>query len=288
MKRTFILSIVAAAFIALTFSSYTAGTAQGGAGNVTGTGCNSGTGCHGANSTHTAVGIVLTDKVTGQTVSDFRYVPGRSYTLQLRGESSTGIIKYGFQISAVQKASLTTQAGVFSNYPGNNTVHSITVSGLQIIEHSKVLTGKLGGTSNTTGIDSVLMDWKAPNAGAGTVRFRYMLNSVNGDGTSAGDEWNGSVSDFDPAPVAVDDVALNPIAALFPVPAKDVLFVSMKKTGRFAIQITDAAGRIVQMQIVENAGITPIALPVNALPAGVYHLLLHGAGCAQSVAFTKQ
>lgn len=280
MKKQLLLVLLSSVVSIVVLTSSSTGPAHTDNLNRSASGCG-GTGCHSnTNSNNTFVAISLTDKTTGITVSDFKYTPGKAYRLKILGGNLSGLAKFGFQITCVQKAAQTIQAGVFANWQSG--VWSKTISGVQVVEHAGTL------NANSTGIDSVMMDWTAPAASAGTVRFNYMLNAVNGSNTTGGDEWNGSLSEYDPIGTGVQDRSDRPIAAVFPNPAVYVLHLSLRDSENHSVRITDAAGKVVLQQQVQAVGGKPVSISVAWLPAGIYQLILEGGSSGESIGFVKQ
>ncbi|MCS3799085.1 T9SS type A sorting domain-containing protein [Niastella sp. OAS944] len=73
-----------------------------------------------------------------------------------------------------------------------------------------------------------------------------------------------------------------------PSPAKELLNVQATGTETVQLQITDATGRIWQQQHINLNGKTSASINIQALPAGVYYLLVKGKQIQQVQQFVKQ
>lgn len=73
-----------------------------------------------------------------------------------------------------------------------------------------------------------------------------------------------------------------------PNPANNILYVQANGMETTVLQITDAAGRIWQQQKLKLNGKTFTSVNINALPAGVYYLLIKGKQIQQVQQFVKQ
>ncbi|MEP7319270.1 MAG: choice-of-anchor V domain-containing protein [Panacibacter sp.] len=128
-------------------------------------------GCHGGGVFGGAIATQLIDSATNQAVT--AYVPGKAYKLRIAITKTSGAPKYGFQTTAA------TTAGANVNTWGvaPASTHNKLSKGHNYFEHSKAL--KSG---------NILIPWKGPAAGTGSVVFYTAGNLVNGDGSTSGDQ----------------------------------------------------------------------------------------------------
>lgn len=190
MKKNFILLSAVCGIFGLMLSSYSNGPGISGI-DATGSTCNA-SGCHtplGGTAITTSVQLIDASTMT----SASSYVPGGSYFIRvsaINGSSSltASLPKFGFQVEAVKTSTPTTNAGTLSAPTG---CHTVTVTGVKIVEHSSPLAVTTGtGTSGSTYVKDV--PWTAPAAGTGSVTLKGIINAVNNNGNITGDISNAS------------------------------------------------------------------------------------------------
>ncbi len=178
----------------------------------------SGFGCGGFGCHNPAFGGGLTVSIeldsAGVPVS--RWIAGQSYTLKITGTGSGGgtYPKFGFQLTSVfltgMGSASATMAGTFAStgLPAsvvNSTNAALGSGSIHYYEHNSpinVTTGT-GGAGSTYVISS--LPWTAPATGTGRVVFASVINRVNNDGASSGDQFFGAydtVSELIPPPPA--------------------------------------------------------------------------------------
>jgi hypothetical protein len=109
------------------------------------------------------------------------YVGGQQYPIQIMLQDPTAR-RWGFELSNRKEAS-SNFAGNFSVPNGSTSVQFETQGALQYMTHT------LSGTyAMQTTSASWTINWTAPPAGTGTVRFYAAGNAANDDGTDAGDK----------------------------------------------------------------------------------------------------
>ena len=288
MKRNHLLFALGAGVIALTFSSYTSGPQQGGAGNHTGSAgsqanCSTGSGCHATNTANTTVAIGITTQAGGLVSS---YTPGASYKIVITGgNTNASLPRFGFQASCVKAGATSTQAGTFASTASNISVR--TASGLQLVEHNTQLPAV--ASSGTNNVYQASFNWTAPAAGTGTVRFYATLNAVNNNGASSGDQPNtASPLDFpESSGTGVADVKALQLR-VYPNPTATALHIALPAgAGKIErVAVMDVTGRIAPMAVAQVQD--GLLLDVHALAAGNYQLSLVKDGQLCSARFTKQ
>ncbi|MEX2595813.1 MAG: choice-of-anchor V domain-containing protein, partial [Salibacteraceae bacterium] len=257
----FFSSIVLAA--ALILQSNANGPASNGnrATGAPGDGPNTCTSCHTGGSFGTvSVEFSMVD-TAGNEVSE--YAPNQVYTISVGVESSTGSPSgYGFQMIDIQNDG-GNPIGGFSN-PGTDTKLSNS-SSRQYAEHS---------APSVSG--DFLVDWTAPDSGAGSVTFFLGANAVNGNGLNNLDnavladfsisELDGDTTDTDTVP---DGVLENSIAknqmSVFPNPATDQIQLKGVKSSKFPISLYSINGD--RISIINN---DKAPIDISYLKSGVY------------------
>lgn len=199
MKKKLLLLPLLSGLIYIVGSSYSSGPASTGSidgcGATTTGGCSGGGSCHTAN-TSTTVTMEL-DTVGGAAVTN--YVPGGSYTIKITGvnTSTAALPRFGFQLSSVKSTGAGTSSAVYAGTLATSglpaSTHNVTIGSgtIHYVEHTSATAATTlvgGGTSGTTYVRSI--NWTAPAAGTGSVKFCGVVNAVNFDGGTSGDRFN--------------------------------------------------------------------------------------------------
>lgn len=232
--------------MALLTTSYSSGPYFGGNGNRTGSagtnaGCD-GPFCHGANGGSSSLSIALL--LNGVPVTG--YNPGQFYRIRLTLPVTNPLHRnFGFQASIVRASDGVTQAGIL--LAGSRTDLSVYQDVLvQLVEHNRYLrsTQVPGGY-----LDTVSFVWQAPQAGAGAVRVFAVINAVDSNRNSSGDQPRAGFQDFREI-----------------VPAGGVGVSAPSNTAVFSISPNPVSGGMVQLR-----GLQP------GIPAVISVLDLRGA-----------
>jgi PKD repeat protein len=146
------------------------------------------TSCHyGGSFNSGTTGITL--KVGGSAWTG--YIPDSTYTVTV-SFSSSGISRWGFQLTAVQNSSGKGE-GTFTKVSTGTQVSSRTVGTYgtrQYVEHST--------PASTSGSVSWQFKWKAPATNVGDIDFYVVINAANGDGSDLGDNIYGNTITLKP------------------------------------------------------------------------------------------
>ncbi|MCO6480250.1 MAG: T9SS type A sorting domain-containing protein [Phaeodactylibacter sp.] len=189
------------------------------------------------------------------------YEPGKTYRMRVVADAD-GAAGYGFQAVALTGAD-DVQAGEFSN-PGAD-IKVTPLNGRQYPEHS------MRRTSNIFEID-----WTAPEAGTGDVRFYSAVVAANGTGSSGGD---GSAFLTSPVTLAegaissAEDKELFDAFTIFPNPMESRLNLrfNSRERGEYQLRVVSLQGqRLLERRIEVAAGEQVQGIDVNGLPTGVY------------------
>jgi len=186
-RRSVVLSLILG-MLYITLSSDIDGPAHHGHGNITGstTGaighCQTSS-CHGANNPLTIVQLVISDTSTMLPITTYNAL--QTYLVTITGDATAitaSLPGFGFQASAVLGNH--TQAGTYT-IPTSlaSSIHTYPCGATTVVEHSVRL------SPITTGVNkySIQFYWTAPPPASDSVTFYALLNAVNGDGGSSGD-----------------------------------------------------------------------------------------------------
>ena len=278
MKRRFLLSSFVFFLLIFFFYAASSGVAVSQNRDRTGSPLTSGScaTCHSGGNFDPSISVeVLDDDVPVTT-----YEPGKTYSFKVTINASNNPAGYGFQ--AVALKSDTTNAGDFGTPPADTRV--TTLNNLKYFEQS---------TRSATNSWSV--DWIAPDAGAGDVRFYASGNAVNGADGISGD----SPASLDSPFVLMEDVASSTVAVerldlqmkVFPNPVQNVLNLEMKgaEEGRLQLSLINGNGQVLQNRQLEHfSGYTNQELDVQHLPAGFYNLLVSDGEKVNSIMVVKK
>ncbi len=237
--------------------------------------------CHNAGAFSPTISVEMLNG-NGETIEN--YVPGETYTLKVSITPTDGTPqRYGFQAVGLM-GNDNLNAGSFGTPPTG--IQVITLEDRDYAEHSM--------PRSTDGIFEI--EWQAPEAGSGPVRFYASGNAANGNGTSGGD---GGVTlqtpltlEEDAGPSSLFDTeALFSQINLSPNPANALLNlqINAEESGSFQMAIRSLDGRLLQQQMVNVAnGEQMIPVDINALNAGLYLLQLTDGKRVSTRKFLKQ
>jgi hypothetical protein len=216
--------------------------------------------CHSSGSFSPSVNLdILKDGEVVQT-----YMPGEVYTMRVTANHSGSPASFGFQAVALTGED-DVQAGAFDN-PGDG-IQITSLNNRQYPEHSR---------RNESNIFEV--EWTAPAAGTGDVRFYSSVVAANNGSGSGGDG-----SAFLNNPVVISEATTNSqdVTKLlaefnaFPNPVSDRLQLQWQgeESGDYRIEVYDINGRLVQQQPQQVApGQQSATIEVSNMPAGLYQV----------------
>ena len=220
-------------------------------------------GCHSSGNYQTEVNAQLLDGATPVDV----YEPGESYTLRITISAQGNPAAYGFQAVALAGEG-NEQAGAFDSAPDGFRV--VALDGRQYIEHSSPRDANV-----------LNIEWTAPAAGTGEVRFFAGGNAANGNGTNSGDS-GARLS----APLVIGEAATSNIfrpeqlevdLRVYPNPAATVVNVQLEnaEAGNYMLRLLDLQGRVLaQREVQVNGGSSTERIDLSALPQGQYAIQL--------------
>lgn len=207
------------------------------------------------------------------------YIPGETYTFQIKINTNAPAVRYGFQAVAISE-STNANAGEFSEAPSGTQITDI--NGRFYFEHATKLTR-----------DSFEIAWTAPQTGSGPVNFYVAGNAVNNANGSGGDD-----SDVLDEPLNIQEAITSGISQfqnwdvdwqIYPNPVSDQLEISISsiQSRQLQIRLLNFQGNIIQAQPV-NPGTQSIRLFLKNQPAGLYFIQLFDGKQTTSKRIIKQ
>lgn len=166
------------------------------------------------------------------------YIPGETYQFRISIPTTVKPGSYGFQAVALT-GETNASAGAFSNIPVNTQI--TTLNERDYLENSQRLPDS-----------TYLIDWVAPEAGTGDVRFYVAGNAVNNAIGSSGDDPAVLDQALTISESTVNSLfrktALQPDWQVFPNPVTDQLFLRLASPKRqlYTVRIVDMQNRILQ------------------------------------------
>lgn len=273
-KRNTILFLTAALSVA-TLSAYRSSPSISGAGNRTGSpgstaNCSSG-GCHAASSSKTTIAFMITKPAT-PSIPETSYTPGVLYNVSLTGNNTSALSKFGFQATVTNAGGTT--VGTINSLTSAHAVN--TVGTVKIIEHTTPLTGA-GGTY------VVNFTWLAPAAGSGPVTFYGIMNGVNGDNSTGGDEPSFAITKtLTEATASIAEQSINTAISIVPNPASETISIKGIQASATSVAIFSANGALLlQTQQTEH-------IDISRLANGTYILQVQADGQLRANLFYKQ
>ncbi|MES2477849.1 MAG: choice-of-anchor V domain-containing protein [Bacteroidota bacterium] len=285
MNKKILLFTASLGMVYLAISGNSAGPATMGNGNLTGSGgpasCSGGS-CHASGSAvntfpaSTSAGIVsLYSNSTATALVTGGYVPGTKYYVKLTAGNKTPLPKFGFQVSCVSGTTTKVNAGTLAAMPSSNTV--VKTGTINVIEHTKAL------SASAIFQYEVIFEWTAPPAGTGDVTFYAMVNAVNNNGLSTGDEPSvGMTKTFYEKTTSIGEIKNEIASKIYPNPCTNVLNIEAAGSAKFMATVYDLAGRVVIAPAHQSS------IDVSALTSGVYLLRLNTEDGQQTATFVKQ
>ena len=169
------------------------------------------------------------------------YIAGQTYTITATA-TSPGRIRFGFEISPQTATGVTAGTAAITNATETKLAASPNV---RWITHT--LTGS--SASATPGTKTWSFNWTAPASGTGTVTFYGAFNCANNSSSVFGDSIFLSNMVVPESTVGIPgDDSQNFSVSVYPVPAKENLFVHLKVNGHTfpEIELSDISGKIIR------------------------------------------
>jgi len=220
-------------------------------------------GCHDDGSFNPSIGVRLLQN--GADVD--AYMPGETYTLSVQIASGGSPTRYGFQTVALQ-GNDDQNAGEFGDTPTGFS--KVTLSERVYVEHN-----------SPRNEDRFEIEWTAPEAGTGAVRFYASGIAANGNGSSSGDGVAALAS-----PLTIDEAtasslfgveALAANMRVFPNPVADQLnlHIGTQQTGRYFLSVLNGQGKEILRETIHiQTGENMEHFNVSHLASGHYFVRL--------------
>ncbi len=140
---------------------------------------------------HSGTAIAEANWITSNIPAD-GYTAGETYTITVTG-THNGVVKMGFELTAENS---------FGSKKGTWTITDAART--QLANSNTAVTHTSGGTAPNGNTNTWNMDWTAPEAGTGNVKFNTAVNAADGNGNTSGDQIYTSVL------TVTEAVVLNP------------------------------------------------------------------------------
>jgi hypothetical protein len=217
-------------------------------------------------SCHSGTAVSLNGLITSD-IPVSGYLPGNTYTITAT-ITTTGVVKFGFEISAQNTA---------GSKRGTLVITNSTQT--QLVGSGKYITHKLAGTGGSSGSKTWTFNWTAPILGSGDVTFYGAFNSTNNDGTNNGDHITLSemLVHENTLTTSFHEPLADAAIAVFPNPASSFINIT-PVSGSFInlVSIFDLTGKKVLDETITNNDV--ISLDIQSLKAGVYILMMNADG----------
>lgn len=220
--------------------------------------------CHAAGANFSTTPVIEITTLTGDAVTE--YTPGQDYILSVNIQS-TGSNSHGFQVTGM----LADNSGAGTGSAQTSNTQITPLNGRWYFENSGIANG-----------GSYLMSWTAPAVGSGPVSFYGSALSVNGNGSTSGDEFANipNLTLNEATPNGVNELKAIVELSAFPNPVSSVLNITTQVEMN-RVEVIDLSGRSVLSQVVSSTSET---LDVSSLSAGNYVLrITTGLGVINSM-----
>lgn len=185
------------------------------------------------------------------------YIPGNTYEVEVAINTIGSPSRFGFQLLSLLDAGGNYNA--WSNPSGNARIAN--AGGRSYTEHA----GK--SVSNT-----FTVDWTAPAAGAGSVRFYAGGAAVNNNGGTSGDGGNVSQVLISEGVNTSINEGVNAEFALFPNPVNDYVTIEGLNDSKFdRLMIYDLQGKLV-FQTIESRVLQTTTIDLYSFETGIYFI----------------
>ena len=184
-----------------------------------------------------------------------KYVPGQTYQVNLTIDASNFPSGFGFQMIGLDANNA--QVGIFGTLPTGTRFAK--VNDRNYFEHSRRLSQ-----------NSFMIDWTAPDMGAGDITWYAVGNAVNANGNTFGDAVaTTSLLVIEDNGVAVEETQLSRSISIYPVPAEDWITLTLEHADQnyTETQIFDLSGQLLLQS-------SDLRINVSMLNAGSYLAVL--------------
>lgn len=207
-------------------------------------------------------------------VKDSFYKANTDYVILLTGINKDSLEHFGFQ--SIASSSTGSAVGTLIAISANT--NSTMISGNPTVGHNTVIEGIKKGHFE------VSFEWHSPNPGSGDIAFNSILNSVNFNGSSSGDQPSEISSIYLKEKTELnikENKSFNGFKVL-PNPCNQMLHIETTYSNKFSVSVYDLGGRELIVSSHQNN------IDVSALAAGVYLLRFNTEDGQQTATFVKQ
>ncbi len=233
--------------------------------------------CHNGGSFAPSIAVQVLDN--GSAVTN--YEPGKTYTLRVAITAGAGSpSRYGFMAVALAGAN-NQGAGTFGTPPDG--IRQTTISNRVYVEHN---TPSIGNTFE--------VEWTAPAAGTGNVRFYASGNATNNNNSSAGDNavrLTTPVTLTEMTTSSVPSTQLFEQVSAWPNPVDKELNIRMvsSSSGRFKMDVMDVQGSLMRSEeVLLSAGENNLKRNWSELASGVYFVRFSDGMAMTTLRILKQ
>lgn len=207
-------------------------------------------------------------------VKDSLYKVNTDYVIELNGINKDSLWHFGFQ--SIATSSTGSASGTLTVILANT--NSAAISGNPTIAHKTVI------ESSKKGLFEISFEWRSPNSGSGDIAFNSILNAVNFNGSSSGDQPSeiASINLKEKIEMKIPNAKNFHGFKIQPNPCTHLLHIESPFSDKFRATVYDVAGReLIAPNHLNN-------IDVSALAAGVYLLRLNTENGQQTTTFVKQ
>jgi hypothetical protein len=211
------------------------------------------------------------------------YTPGETYPVTIRAEHA-GTSRFGFEVVALDKNNKN-----IGSWTITDTKRTQVISGNVNSAQRLYVTHKIAGTPAVTpGVGEWKFNWIAPHNYSDSVKFYYVVNATNNDGTNQGDAlFVSSVAFAANPPNSAESEQTNKTAvSIYPNPASNIIIVKDAEVNS-SVEIFGVNGKSVVSQ--QRIGNSIEHISLEQLPAGKYYMhITRLNGLKQVESFVKQ
>lgn len=197
------------------------------------------------------------------------YTPGMTYRINVAGTSGSGA-KFGFELAAENT----------SNATAGTLVGASTGSREQIRSNGHA-THTTAGNTGVGGNFGWQLDWTAPSAGTGSIKFSTAVLVANGNGTNSGDNtiiFSTSVNENSPS-TSISELSESN-THFYPNPVVDYLSINTQVLTTNTIRVMNIEGKVV----LETSVFPKDRINLSSLEKGIYFVIVKN----NSSQFTKK
>lgn len=242
--------------------------------------CGDGSTCHTGGAANGTIidSVIVRDKSSNAVVES--YSPGKTYKISVNAHNANLLSHFGYQ--ALMLKADGTNAGTLTATQANTAVK--TANSFKVVEHTSVL-------NSSVAILRAEFEWTAPAANTGAVTIYSMINAVNNNTLSTGDQVSQQITKTLSENLNVGDVENSITLNAYPNPVNNQLKLKIENAvaGTYQISAFDLNGRIVftkEMKL--NTASQEAYINTKDWSAGVYQLVVSKDGLKHVMPIVKQ